>query len=115
MSFGTKQMAQSWAATIEGEMEQLKASGLFKPSGVIVGDLIDGYVGELYPLERGSASKTRDLRVSNHLHGHHSFGSLPIVGSGAPEPIPGGEARGDAPEGIALDVSMRGDSCCTIR
>jgi hypothetical protein len=63
MTFGTKQMAQSCAATIEGEIEQLKASGFLKPAGLIVGDLIDRYIGELYPLKRWSASKTRDIRV----------------------------------------------------
>jgi hypothetical protein len=63
MTFGTRKMAQSWAATIEGEIEQLKASGFLKPAGLTVGDLIDRYVSELYPLKRWSASKTRDLRV----------------------------------------------------
>jgi hypothetical protein len=63
MTFGTKQMAQSCAATIEGEIEQLKASGFLKPAGLIVGDLIDRYIRELYPLKRWSASKTRDIRV----------------------------------------------------
>jgi len=63
MVFGTKQMAQNWAATTEGKIEQLKASGFLKPTGLSVGDLIDRYVGELYPLKRWSASKTLDLRV----------------------------------------------------
>ena len=63
MTFGTKQMAQSCAATIEGEIEQLKASGFLKPAGLIVGVLIDRYIRELYPLKRWSASKTRDIRV----------------------------------------------------
>src|SRR3984957_20409135 len=63
MTFGTKQMAQSCAATIEGEIEQLKTSGLLKRAGPIVGDLIDRYIRELYPLKRWSASKTRDIRV----------------------------------------------------
>jgi hypothetical protein len=63
MTFGTRKMAQSWAATIEGEIEQLKASGFLKPAGLTVGDLIDRYVSELYPLKRWSASKTREIRV----------------------------------------------------
>jgi hypothetical protein len=37
MIFGSKQMAQNWAATIEGEIEQLKASGFLKPTGLSVG------------------------------------------------------------------------------
>ncbi len=63
MTFATRQMAQGWAATIEGEIEQLKASGFLKPSGLTVGDLIDRYNRELYPLKRWSASKSRDLRT----------------------------------------------------
>ncbi len=63
MIFGTKQMARNWAATTEGKIEQLKASGFLKPTGLIVGDLIDRYIRELYPLKRWSASKTRDIRA----------------------------------------------------
>lgn len=63
MTFGTRDGAKTWAATIEGEIEQLNASGFMKPSGLTVGDLIDRYNRELYPLKRWSASKTRDLRV----------------------------------------------------
>jgi hypothetical protein len=63
MTFGTKQMAQSWAATIEAEIEQVEASGFLKPAGLVAGDLIDRYIRELYPLKRWSASKTRDIRV----------------------------------------------------
>jgi integrase len=56
-------MATGWATKIEGEIDQLKASGFLKPSGLTVGDLIDRYNRELYPLKRWSASKTRDLRI----------------------------------------------------
>ena len=56
-------MAPNWAATIAGEIGQLKASGFLRPAGLILGDLLDRYIHELYPLKRWSASKTRDTRL----------------------------------------------------
>lgn len=63
MTLGTRAQVAAWAATVENEIEQLKASGFLKPTGLTVGDLIDRYNRELYPLKRWSASKTRDLRI----------------------------------------------------
>jgi hypothetical protein len=41
-----------------------------------VGDLIDGYVRELYPLKRWSGSKARDLRVLERKFGADLVGSF---------------------------------------
>jgi integrase len=63
MTFGSAALAKSWAATIEGQIDQLKASGFLKASDLTVADLIARYEREVYPLKRWSPSKTRDLRV----------------------------------------------------
>jgi integrase len=63
MTFGSPALAKSWAATIEGEIDQLRASGFLKPGSLTVGDLIDRYIRELYPLKQWGVSKTRELRV----------------------------------------------------
>jgi integrase len=63
MTFGTQALAKSWAATIEGQIEQLKASGFLKATDLTVADLIARYERELYPLKPWSPSKTRDLRI----------------------------------------------------
>jgi integrase len=76
MTFGTKDLAKAWAATIEGEIDQLKASGFLKPSGLTVGDLIDRYTRELYPLKRWSPSKTRDLRILRKTFGADMVSTL---------------------------------------
>lgn len=76
MTFGTREQAKSWAGTIEGEIDQLKASGFLKPSGLTVGELIDRYIRELYPLKHWSASKTRDLRILKKAFGADLVSSL---------------------------------------
>ena len=63
MTFGSAALAKSWAATIEGQIDQLKASGFLKAADLTVADLIARYEREVYPLKRWSPSKTRDLRV----------------------------------------------------
>src|SRR5258708_1323537 len=63
MTLGPRKLVEAWAATVENEIDQLKASGFLKLSGLTVGDLIDRYNRELYPLKRWSPSKTRDLRI----------------------------------------------------
>jgi integrase len=62
-TFGTHALAKAWAATIEAEIDQLKASGFLKTGALTVGDLIDRYTRELYPLKQWSPSKTRELRI----------------------------------------------------
>lgn len=76
MTFGSKAGATSWAATVEGEIDQLKASGFVRPAGVTVGDLIDRYIRELYPIKQWSPSKTRDLRILKKKFGAELISGL---------------------------------------
>jgi integrase len=69
MTFDKRSSANAWAATIEGEIEQLKASGFLKPTGVTVGDLISRYDREFYRIKQWSPSKTRDLRTLKKAFG----------------------------------------------
>jgi hypothetical protein len=62
-TFGTRQLASSWPATIEGQIDQLKASGFLKATDLTVADLISRYQRELYPFKQWSPSKTRNLRT----------------------------------------------------
>jgi integrase len=69
-TFDTKKAAQSWANTVERELDQLKASGVMDARGITVGELIDRYVRELYPLKPWGRSKRADLaRLQRDLGG----------------------------------------------
>src|SRR5450432_3432928 len=69
MTFGTQALARSWAATIEGEIEQLKASGFLNPADLTVADLISKYEQAFYAKKPWSPSKTRDLRILKKAFG----------------------------------------------
>jgi integrase len=62
-TFGSKGLAKAWAATIEQEIDQLKATGYLQPKGQTVGVLIDRYEREVYPLKPWGRSKTADLKL----------------------------------------------------
>jgi integrase len=60
-TFGTKALANAWAATIEQELDQLKSTGYLQPKGLTFGDIVDRYTREAYPLKPWGRSKTADL------------------------------------------------------
>jgi integrase len=62
-TFGTKALANAWAATIEQEIDQLKSTGYLQPKGQTLGDLIDRYIREAYPLKPWGRSKAADLKL----------------------------------------------------
>jgi integrase len=62
-TFGTKALANAWAATIEQEIDQLKSTGYLQPKGQTLGDLIDRYTREAYPLKPWGRSKAADLKL----------------------------------------------------
>jgi integrase len=67
-TFSTRVAAKKWAARVEAELEELRASGIMQPKGLSVGDLIDRYIAELYPKKRWGRSKTADLaRIKKDL------------------------------------------------
>lgn len=74
-TFGTKAAAKDWAAKVERELEQLKATGVMEARGITLGDLIDRYIRELYPVKPWGRSKAADLaRLKRDL------GSRPAAG-----------------------------------
>jgi integrase len=60
-TFDNKAQAKAWAATIERELDQLKATGVMAPRGLTLADLIDRYTRELYPVKPWGRSKSADL------------------------------------------------------
>jgi integrase len=62
-TFGSRKHAESWAATIEQEIDQLKATGYMQPKGQTVADILDRYTREVYPLKPWGRSKTADLKL----------------------------------------------------
>lgn len=69
-TFATQAAAKSWARTVEGEIEELKATGHMQPRGQTIGDLIDRYTREIYPIKPWGRSKTADLRRLKAGLGH---------------------------------------------
>jgi integrase len=62
-TFSTRAAAKQWAARVQGEIEELRASGIMQPKGKTIGDLIDRYTLELYPAKKWGRSKTADLAL----------------------------------------------------
>lgn len=60
-TFATKKAAAEWARTVEGELDELRASGIMQPRGLTLEKLIDRYTEELYPVKPWGRSKTADL------------------------------------------------------
>jgi integrase len=59
-TFAVRKDAQTWADQIEAQIDQLHASGVTQAKGTL-GDLIDKYTAELYPLKAWGRSKSADL------------------------------------------------------
>src|SRR5262245_21432321 len=59
-TFSTRADAQKWAATIERQVDELRASGVMQATESL-GDLIDRYNRELYVLQPWGRSKASDL------------------------------------------------------
>lgn len=69
-TFKTQAAARSWARTIEAEIEELKSTGHMQPRGTTLGDLIDRYNREIYPLKLWGRSKSADLKRIKEGLGH---------------------------------------------
>ncbi|HUN73370.1 MAG TPA: site-specific integrase [Steroidobacteraceae bacterium] len=61
-TFATRAAAKAWAATIERQVDELRASGVMQARGLTIGDLIDRYTRELYPVKAWGRSKDADLK-----------------------------------------------------
>src|SRR6202051_3022178 len=75
-TFGTKAAAKAWADTVERQVEELSASGGMQPKGLTLGDLIERYILQLYPLKPWGRSKTADLARLKKDLGHLPAGAL---------------------------------------
>jgi integrase len=60
-TFAVRKDAQTWADQIEAQIDQLHASGVTQAKGSL-GDLIDKYVREIFPLRPWGRSKSADLK-----------------------------------------------------
>lgn len=60
-TFVTQAAAKSWARTVEGEIEELKATGRMQPRGLTLADLVDRYVREFQPSKEWGRTKTAEL------------------------------------------------------
>jgi integrase len=60
-TFGSRAQAKAWAAAIERQIEELRASGVMSAKGLTLGDLIDRYREELYTLKPWGRTKSADL------------------------------------------------------
>src|SRR5262245_44285994 len=69
-TFAKKSLAEDWAAKVEAEIEQIKATGVVTAKGQTVGKLIDRYVEELEPIKRWGRSKSKDLERLKRDLGH---------------------------------------------
>jgi integrase len=75
-TFRSRAAAKQWATRVEGEFEELRASGIVQPKGLTIGDLIDRYTTELYPAKKWGRSKTADLARLKKELGHISADKL---------------------------------------
>lgn len=75
-TFGNKGAAKEWAANVEREIDELKSSGVMQPRGQTLGDLIDRYTTEIYPLTPWGRTKTADLARLKKDLGHHDIANL---------------------------------------
>lgn len=60
-TFGTKRDADAWAAGIESQISEIASHGVLQARGITLGDLIDRYVEQIYPIKPWGRSKTADL------------------------------------------------------
>ncbi len=75
-TFGTRAAAKAWAVTVEQEIDELRASGVMQPRGQTLGDLIERYTQEIYPLKPWGRTKTADLARLKKDLGHHGIANL---------------------------------------
>jgi integrase len=75
-TFATKAAAKSWAATIERQIDELKASGVMNPGATTLGDLIDRYVREQYARKPWGRSKSADLARLKRDLGHQKVADI---------------------------------------
>jgi integrase len=75
-TFGTRALANSWATTIEQEIDQLKSTGYLQPKGLTFGDIVDRYTREAYPLKPWGRSKTADLKLLKASLGNELVANL---------------------------------------
>ena len=75
-TFATKAAAKKWASTVEGELDQLRATGVMDPKDTTLGDLIDRYTKELYPVKPWGRSKSADLNALQAALGTRKVGRL---------------------------------------
>jgi len=99
-TFATRATAKAWAATLERQVDELRASGVMQARGLTLGDLIERYILELYPLKPWGRSKTADLarlkkelgdipagalssfHITQHFRRRHADGAGAVVISG---------------------------------
>ena len=99
-TFATRAAAKAWADTLERQVDMLRASGVMQARGLTLGDLIQRYIVELYPLKPWGRSKTADLarlqkdlgdlpasaitsfHITQHFRKRHAQGAGAVVISG---------------------------------
>src|SRR5215471_2772898 len=69
-TFDTKTAAKAWGETIERQVDELRARGVMQAKGLTLGDLIDRYIAELYPLKAWGRTKSADLARLREDLGH---------------------------------------------
>ena len=60
-TFDTMSSAKTWATKIEAEVDGYRASGKFSAGKVFIGDLIQRYTAEIYPLKPYGRNKQAEL------------------------------------------------------
>src|SRR5262245_60295905 len=75
-TFGSKGAARDWAARVEAELAELKATGVMQARDLTLGDLIDRYIDELYRARPWGRSKSADLARLKRDLGHRTPSSL---------------------------------------
>jgi integrase len=60
-TFASRAAAKKWAATVEDQLDELRAAGVMAPGAQTIGDLIDRFKLELYPVKPWGRSKSADL------------------------------------------------------
>jgi integrase len=99
-TFGTRAAAKAWAATLERQVDEVRASGVMQARDLTLGDLMERYIIELYPLKPWGRSKTADLarikkelgdipagaltnfHITQHFRKRHAEGAGAVVISG---------------------------------
>ena len=69
-TFPTQATARAWARTVETEIQELKSAGRMQPRGITIGDLIERYEREIYPIKPWGRSKSADLKRLSKGIGH---------------------------------------------